>query len=139
MIATGDLRRQLTEITDIDEYLDANQTELITRSFSEIINELMDTRGVKRSDLIKQTNIYTRYGYEILSGIKKPSRDKVLLLSLALGISVIDTNHLLNASGNNELYPRSGRDSIIMFALNNNMSIMQCNSELYAHEFKVLS
>lgn len=139
MKSTSDLRRQILETEDIDEYLYSNQGEFVTRSFADLISGFIEDRGVKRSDLIKQANIYTRYGYEIINGIKKPSRDKTLLLSLALELDVIDANHLLNASGNSELYARSGRDSIIMFALNNHMTIIDCNAELFAHDFKVLS
>lgn len=138
MKSTEQLKNVLKKSYDIDEYLDNNQEDLCPQSFVDMMNAFMLERDISRADLIRKTNIYVRYGYEVLDGQKKPARDKVIQLSLALGLSVEETNHLLNASGNNELYARSVRDSIIMYSLANGLSVVDCNEELYAHEMDIL-
>lgn len=138
MKTTEELTQLLKNSIDIDDYIEDNQEDISYKSFSEQINNYMVERGINRADLLKRTNIYNRYGYEIIDGQKKPARDKVFQLCLALNLSVADTNHLLNASGNSELYARSVRDSIIMYALNNNFSVIDCNEELFAHGLELL-
>ena len=73
------------------------------------------------------------YAYQILSGIRRPSRDKLLSICFAMKATLAETQSLLKQSGFAPLYVRCQRDSIIIFALTHGHSIIQLNMELYDH------
>jgi len=135
---TDELKELLKSKKDIDAYLVENKDDLQHKTFPEIMSDWLAKKQMSRSDLLKKTNIYVRYGYEILDGTKSPSRDKILQLCLALELDVKEADHVLYAAGCESLYARDVRDSIIMFALDNHLTLMQCNDELYAHNLETL-
>ncbi|WP_437795170.1 hypothetical protein [Mitsuokella multacida] len=71
----------------------------------------------------------TRYGlYHIFDGHKKhPARSKVLLLALAMGLTVKEAQHLLYYAGCEALYARNSFDSIIWYALEHHLNVIDAN------------
>lgn len=134
MKTTDELEKILASKRDINRYISENKDELTIPSFIQQLKSHMQIRNLKRSEVLSQTLIYSRYGYEIFEGKKKPTRDKVLQLCLALNLSLNDSQHLLNAAGVSELYPRSIRDSIIIHCIQNHKSVIECNELLYSHQ-----
>ena len=78
------------------------------------------------------------YVYQIFSGEKTPSRDKLIATAFGLGLSDEETQTLLKLSKNRELYARDQRDAVILFALQRNQSIFEANNLLFEHGFSVL-
>ena len=76
------------------------------------------------------------YVYQIFSGKKYPSRDKVIALSFGLGLSAEEAQTLLKQAGYRELYTRDPRDALLLFALGKGMSILAANELLYDHEVR---
>ncbi|MEG1958022.1 MAG: hypothetical protein RR071_09860 [Lachnospiraceae bacterium] len=138
MKTTEELKNILVGKKNIHQYLAENKAELTTISFSEQLKAHMLLAKLKRSEVLAQTLIYSRYGYEIFEGTKKPTRDKVLQLCLAMRLSLIDAQHLLNSAGVSELYPRKIRDSIIIHCLHNHKSVMECNEILEDKQMDLL-
>lgn len=130
MKTTEELTNILTSGKNINNYILENEEEFSIVSFTEQLKSHMQSANVKRSEVLAQTLIYSRYGYEIFDGKKKPTRDKVLQLCLALHLSLVDSQHLLNAAGINGLYSRSIRDSIIIHCIHNHKTVMECNEIL---------
>ena len=60
--------------------------------------------------------------YAILRNERKPGRDNVIRIGLAIRMTVDEINELLKLAGHKELYPKRKQDAIIIFALNNNKS-----------------
>jgi len=71
------------------------------------------------------------YGYDIFTGKKHPSRDKVLPLAFSMHCTLQETNRMLQAAGVNELYVKDRRDAIIIFSLEHGYTLMKTNEELY--------
>lgn len=134
MKTTEELANILASKRDINRYISENKEELSVPTFTEQLKSHMQMRNLKRSDILSHTLIYSRYGYEIFEGKKKPTRDKVLQLCLALHLSLVDSQHLLNSAGVGDLYPRSIRDSIIIHCIQTNKSVIECNELLYSHQ-----
>ena len=67
-----------------------------------------------------------------------PSRDKLITLAFGLGLSVDETQTMLKISGYKELYARSRRDSVMLFALNQNNTLLEVNEMLYEHGLALL-
>lgn len=101
------------------------------QSFSEYINDKILTSGKMISAVIQDAQIQRTYGYQILNGTKNPGRNKVIALSLALQLSLDDTQRALTLSGESILYSKNKRDSALIFALQKNLSVQQTNELLF--------
>lgn len=101
------------------------------QSFSEYVNDKILTSGKMISAVIQDAQIQRTYGYQILNGTKNPGRNKVIALSLALQLSLDDTQRALTLSGESILYSKNKRDSALIFALQKNLSVQQTNELLF--------
>ncbi|CDA91771.1 putative uncharacterized protein [Firmicutes bacterium CAG:238] len=72
------------------------------------------------------------YAYQIISGARRPSRDKLLCLCIAMRATLEETQDLLIHGGFAPLYVCSQCDNIIIFAISEE-TILQVNSNLYDH------
>lgn len=110
------------------EHLTAPDASItLTSYFSKKIAE----KGVTAAEVIRASQIQRNYGYQILNGQKKPGRDKVIALCLALSLSLDETQKALTLSSEGLLYPRNRRDSILIFCLNKKLPVSQTNELLY--------
>ena len=72
------------------------------------------------------------YAYQIISGARRPSRDKLLCLCIAMRATLEETQDLLIHGGFAPLYVCSQCENIIIFAISEE-TILQVNSNLYDH------
>lgn len=98
----------------------------------------MNSKQISKSDIIHRSGLERKYTYEILSGKKNPSRDKVLAICFAVPLSADETQQLLKSTGYPTLYARIERDSIILFALEHNLSLTDANELLYEMNYLLL-
>jgi hypothetical protein len=136
--STDELFNILDKNKNISQYLSANEAEFISGSFADYLNALLEKTGLKKADVIKDSGINTIYAYQIFQGIKAPSRDKLIQLAFGLHLNLEDTQRLLKIGGGSALYPRSKRDSIIIYALNNSQTVFECDEALYETGEKTL-
>lgn len=136
--STDELRNEIKTATDIEDYLTKNNTYLLKDSLSEHLHMLLSQKNLKRADVIRGSLLGRAYVYRIFAGDKTPSRDKLIALAFGLRLSDTETQKMLKLSGNRELYARDGRDALILFALQKNMTIMDANDLLFDHGFAVL-
>ncbi len=85
----------------------------------------IDKRGLAASQVMKRADVSKTYFYQLLRGERRPGRDVVLRLALALELGVEETQRLLALSGNGALYPRLRRDAAVIFALSRGMSLLE--------------
>lgn len=78
------------------------------------------------------------YVYQIFSGEKTPSRDKLIALAFGLCLSDQEAQKMLKHSGNRELYARDERDALILFALQHKKNIFETNELLISHNHAFL-
>lgn len=94
---------------------------------------MLESKGLTKAEVVKESNLNEIYAYQILSGVRRPSRDKLLSICFAMKATLAETQSLLKQSGFAPLYVRCHRDSIIIFALTHGHSLMQLNMGLYDH------
>ena len=126
MDETGDLLSKLNDASDINK-LDSYINDIegnYELSFSRYLNALMVKLDVLPASLIEKSNIEHSYCYQILNGRKNPGRDKILAIALALQIDLHETQRLLKLAGEGALYPKSRRDSLIIYAIEHKMSVI---------------
>ena len=130
---TSHLENELKNSTSLDTFLEKHQDELSDCSLSDQLGKLLRKKGLSKAEVVRECNLNEVYAYQILSGVRRPSRDKLLCLCFAMKATLAETQSLLKESGFAPLYVRSHRDSIIIFAITHGHTLLQLNTDLYDH------
>lgn len=135
---TEELNHEIKAATNIEDFLKKNQENMLTDNLSSYLNRLLSQKGLSKADVVRGSMLDRAYVYQIFSGEKTPSRDKLISLAFGLSLSDEETQQMLKLSGNRELYARDPRDTLILFALQRNKTILETNELLFNHNFTVL-
>ncbi len=128
---TEQLENELATASNVQNFLDDNKENFKNFTLAEYLNKLLAEKNLSKTEVIKNSQLDQTYVYRVFSGVtKKPARQNVIALALALKLSPKETNYLLYYAGVEKLYVRSEWDSIIFFALENNLSVAETNSLL---------
>ncbi len=102
------------------------------RNLGAFLTRKLDEQGLKKGDIVRKSQINETYVYELFSGKKKkPNRNYVLALCIAMGLSTRDTKRALYHANVGDLYARNRRDAIIINCVSKKRTLMQTNEALY--------
>lgn len=135
---TDELNNEIKDATDIEDYLEKNKQNMLAHSLPEHLNLLLSQKGISRADVVRGSQLDRAYVYQIFSGEKTPSRDKLIAIAFGMCLSDEETQKMLKLSGNRELYARDERDALILFSLQRNKTIIEANELLFSHNFTTL-
>lgn len=128
---TNQLENELSNAARVEEFLADNKENFKNFTLAEYLNKLLAEKNLSKSDIVKNSLLDPTYVYRVFSGTtKKTARQNVIAIALALKLSPKETNYLLYYAGVEKLYVRSEWDSIIFFALENGLSVMETNALL---------
>jgi len=103
----------------VDSEIFVSEHESKYRFFYEFLNDYIAENGLDITDIITRSRISKNYVYQITNGVKKrPTRDKIIALSIAAGMDVAHVNRSLRIGGCNALYPKNKRDIYIAECIN---------------------
>lgn len=137
--STGELLELLKKSSNAASYMEKASNDLIKKiPLAEYLTALIASRTVSKSDLIRRSGLDRGYVYDILSGKKTPSRDKVLAICYALPLTADETQQLLKSTGYAPLYARIERDSILLFGLEHRLSLTDMNELLYEMNYPLV-
>jgi len=123
---------------DISEYVD-NEDVDESISLTDYLKQIMQSKKLKKSEIVFKSNLSSVYVYKILSGERTPQRDKLLALCFGLSMTLSQTMKALSLSGIGGLHTRNKRDCIIIHSLSKGISLMECNELLYDFGEKTLN
>ena len=126
---TEELLSELLDTPSIDTYL--NEHELAAPTLAEYLQQLLEEKGLARSRVVRMADLNETFGYQIFTGQRNPSRNKVLQIAFAMALSVRETNRALTAADVARLDAKNRRDAIIVFCLDRGCSLQKVNEELY--------
>ena len=86
-----------------------------------VISERMKEKGISRSELIKRMDIDRGYGYQLLNGIRRPTRKHVIQMGLLLELDIESFQKLLKTAKKKPLYVRDMFDAKVFFAVKRRM------------------
>ncbi len=134
--ANTDELMKILKNADDTQILDTYVTDLegVRTDFKSVVNSILLERDISIADLQRKSCVARTYIYQIMDGTRNPGRDKALSIALALELPIDDTNRLLKLSSNAILYPKNRRDAIIIYCLNNKLSVGECNRLLVKYE-----
>lgn len=137
-VSTEELNHQIEEATNIEDFLNTNREHMLSGSLADHLAALLAEKNVSKAEVVRRSLLDRAYVYQIFSGDRRPSRDKLLALAFGLGLTEDETQKLMKLSGNRELYARDPRDAAILFALKNHKTIMETNELLDANKMPTL-
>lgn len=135
---TDALNHEIKSATDIEDFLTKNREHLLNDNLPEHLQTLLVRKDISRADVVRGSLLDRAYVYQIFSGEKVPSRDKLIAISFGLCLSGDETQKMLKLSGNRELYARDERDALILFAIQQKKNIFWVNELLISHCLTVL-
>lgn len=135
---TSEIVKQLGLSPDFQTFYQENRNYMVTGSLSELLTELLERKGLKKSQVIKNAEFSEVYGYQIFSGVRIPERKKLLSLAVGMGLNIEETQKLLKCAGYSPLYVKLPFDSIVLYGLCKAMSVVQINELLYEYELETL-
>ena len=95
------------------------------------LQQLLDEKHLKRVQVVRMADLNETFGYQIFTGARHPSRDKVLQICFAMALSLREANRALGYADAGRLDCRSRRDAIIIYCLDKGCSLQKVNEELY--------
>ncbi len=127
---TEELLEELLCSPDVKKFIDNNSFKSL--SLSAYLSHLLEEKGLTRAEIIRKSDLNETHGYQIFTGQRGASRNKVLQIAFAMNLTLHETNRALQAAGTNQLYCKTKRDAIIIFCLTHNQSLQKTNEQLFA-------
>lgn len=126
MKSTNDLMNALTfPETSPELFWEENKQELISLTPKDLWETLILKSAKKKAEIIHNSDFEPVYFYEVISGKKKPSRDKIIRLLFGLQAELQDCQKILHLYEYRPLYPRIPRDSVFIYGFTHKLSLTQ--------------
>lgn len=126
---TEDLLEKLLVADDPSSFIDSEGVG--QRDLPGMLADLLDLKGLRRVDVVHAAQLNETFGYQIFKGQRKPSRNKVLQLALAMQLDLKETDRLLQAASVSTLYCKDRRDAIIIYCIEHGATLAETNESLY--------
>ncbi len=126
---TEEVLQELLESSSLDSFVD--QAEFSSCTLAEYLQRLLEKKHLKRSRVVRMADLNETFGYQIFTGTRNPSRDKVLQIAFAMALTLRETNRALVSAGVSALDPKCRRDAIVIFCVDHGCSLQKVNEELY--------
>lgn len=124
-LSTEELLRLLFKEESLNRFLQRDETDFQTPSFSEFITAWCKKRRESAERVIVRAGLEKSYGHQLFSGRRNPSRDTVLQLAFGFEAEVDEAQELLKIARKSPLYPRVKRDTAIIYCLHNHILITE--------------
>lgn len=111
---------------------------LISASLSQSLEQLLQDKHISKSKCIEASGLDRTYAYQIFSGLKAPSREKVLALCLGMNLTLEEVQTFLKQNRYPPLYPRAEQDCAVIYAFQHCLSVMEVNELLYEMKLPLL-
>lgn len=137
---TGDLMNRLTSTEsheELDQYLEQIRDKY-PKDLSSYIKAILAEKGMSIADMQKRSCIDRTYIYQIMDGSKRPGRDKIIAMAVACRMTLPECQRALEIAQEGILYAKSRRDSVVIYAINNKMDIMDLNGLLEQYGLQTL-
>ena len=122
-----ELKRQSCSLPD---YLSNYKDTFVNEDVKTFWENIIESKNYSKSNIINKADFSYCYFYEVINGRKAPTKDKVVRLALAMKMTVDECQQALKVSGRSSLHPKNRRDSILIYAIEKQMTVIQCNNLL---------
>lgn len=135
---TSKIVEELGLCDDFNTFYNENKDYMVTSSLSEMLKKLLHTKGLKKSQVIKNAELSEVYAYQIFSGLRVPDRKKLLCLAIGMTLTLDEVQTLLKSAGYSPLYVKLPFDSIVLYGICKRLSVVQINELLFEYDLETL-
>lgn len=135
---TSKIVEELGLCSDFKAFYNENKEYMVSDSLSAMLERLLLEKDLKKSQVIKEAELSEVYAYQIFSGLRVPERKKLLCLAVAMKLSLDEVQTLLKCAGYSPLYVKLPFDSIVLFGICKNMSVVKINELLFDYGLETL-
>lgn len=135
---TQNLEHHIKNVDSIDSFFDIHSSSILEDTPGEYLDSLIMQKGIKRGELLRLMNMSKSFFYEVLRCSKLPGRDSFLQFLLALSLSFTETQIALKSCGYKPLYARNRWDAIIIYGIENKLSLIDTNILLDSQNMDIL-
>ena len=135
---TSEIVKELGLCPDFQTFYEENKEHMISADLAQLLDELLKQKGLKKSQVIKDSELSEVYGYQIFSGVRIPERKKLLCLAVSMHLNIEETQILLKCAGYSQLYVKMPFDSVVLYGLCKEMSVVEINELLYQYDLETL-
>lgn len=128
---TGALEQELSACATFRDFVRNHPNLDQPVALHEQLELALKTSGMRRAEVLQRSGLNTIYGYQVLSGKRRPSRDVLLCLCLGLRMQPEQVQTLLKTTGYAPLYVKNRRDSAIYYALRHGQDAVTLNQMLF--------
>ncbi len=136
---TDELLNEIKNTKEIDKFLEKNSGEFAEEKLHEYICGIISERQYQKAKVAARSGLNRVYAYQIFSGKRFPSRDKLIAIGFGLQLDLEEMNKLMREGGYSPLYSRNKRDAVIIFALSEGKSVFALNEILFDNGFEILT
>ena len=129
-IPTSTLMKKLFKTAGLKSFMADYDGVFVTEDFATHLKELCAARYLSCAQVIHSCGIDRTYGYQLFSGVRQPSRDKVIQLAFGFPLSIEETQELLRIAGKSPLYPKIKRDAAILYCLRHRVGFCDVQATL---------
>lgn len=135
---TSEIVKELGLCDDFKTFYSENKDYMITGTLAEMLDRLLKQKGLKKSQVIKNSEVSEIYAYQIFSGKRVPERNKLLCIAISMGLNIDEVQTLLKCAGYTPLYVKIPFDSIVLFGICKEKSVMDINELLFEYGLETL-
>ena len=119
--------------------LDDVLKDIYTDSFEKHLQQLINKKGLRNSEVYAAANINKQYFSKLLKGKVKPSKEKVLALAVGLRLNMDETVDFLSLAGY-AISPISQTDAVVKYFIEHeNYSVIKIDMVLFDYGLEPLS
>jgi len=136
--STEKILEELKFLDDFNSFYNENKDNMVKCGLKEMLDRLIKEKGLKKSEIIKNSELSEVYAYQIFSGLRTPTRKKLLCLAIGMGLNFEEIQNLLKSSGYPYLYSKLAFDSVIIYGICKKLSVMEINELLFDYDLETL-
>ena len=135
---TSEIVKELGLSPDFQTFYNENKEYMVSDDLVQLLAELLHSKGLRKSQVIKNSELSEVYSYQIFSGLRVPERKKILCLTVSMGLNIGEVQQLLRCAGYPQLYVKIPFDSVVLYGLCKGLSVVEINELLYAYGLETL-
>ena len=134
--STIELNQGLMSEPNLASYLASNRSAFSDQDITQPLSRLFKASGMSKAELARQAGMSEVYLYQVFSGRRKPSRDRLLCICMGLRASLEEIQQILKQGEYAVLYSKHKRDAIISHGILHCTSLGEINERLFQEKEK---
>lgn len=135
---TANIVEELGLCDDFKTFYDENKEYMVRDTLGEMLKRLQTKKSLRKTDVIKRSELAEVYAYQIFSGQRHPDRKKLLCLAVGMCLDLEETQTLLKCAGYAPLYVKLPFDSVVIYGICKRMSVIEINELLFDNDLETL-